>query len=57
MKKTDQQIIEEGVRAIQEKLGLVDSLRFIRLVAKRDGNYSEERDLFLESKRTQQINE
>jgi hypothetical protein len=48
--KTQNQIIEQGYQALVDSLGVVDAIRFIQYFNHGEGNYTEERHQWLQSK-------
>ena len=48
--KTQNEIIEQGYKALVDSLGVVDAIRFIQHFSPGKGNYTEERHQWLEQK-------
>ena len=48
--KTQNQIIEQGYKALVDSLGVVDAIRFMQHFNPGEGNYTEERHRWLENK-------
>ncbi len=48
MAKTQKEIIEQGYRALTEALGVCDTLRFIQYFSPGEGDYTQERDRWLD---------
>ncbi|HEY9772139.1 MAG TPA: hypothetical protein V6C71_27145 [Coleofasciculaceae cyanobacterium] len=48
--KTQNEILEQGYKALVDSLGVVDAIRFIQHFSPGEGNYTEERHQWLEQK-------
>ncbi len=48
--KTQNQIIEQGYKALVDSLGIIDTIRFIQYFSPGEGNYTKERHQWLEQK-------
>ena len=48
--KTQNEIIEQGYKALVDSLGVVDAIRFIQHFSSGEGNYTEERHQWLQQK-------
>ncbi|MGK7936224.1 MAG: hypothetical protein AB4206_10590 [Xenococcaceae cyanobacterium] len=48
--KTQNQIIEQGYKALVDSLGIIDTIRFIQYFSPGEGNYTKERNQWLEQK-------
>lgn len=48
--KTQNEIIEQGYRALVDSLGIVDTIRFIQHFSPGEGNYTKERHQWLQQK-------
>ena len=48
--KTQNEIIEQGYKALVDSLGVVDAIRFIQHFSPGEGNYTEERHQWLQQK-------
>lgn len=48
MLKTQQEIVKQGYRALVESLGVVDAIRFIQHFSSGQGDYTQERRVWLE---------
>jgi hypothetical protein len=48
--KTQNEIIEQGYKALVDSLGVVDAIRFIQHFSPGEGNYTEERHQWLKHK-------
>ncbi len=48
--KTQNEIIEQGYKALVDSLGVVDAIRFIQHFSPGEGNYTEERHKWLQQK-------
>ncbi len=48
--KTQNEIIEQGYKALVDSLGVVDAIRFIQHFSPGEGNYTAERHQWLEQK-------
>jgi len=48
--KTQNEIIEQGYQALVDSLGVVDAIRFIQHFSPGKGNYTKERQKWLEQK-------
>ena len=48
--KTQNEIIEQGYKALVDSLGVVDAIRFIQHFSPGEGNYTEERHQWLQRK-------
>lgn len=47
MLKTQQEIVGEGYQALVKALGVVDAVRFIQHFSRGEGNYTQERETWL----------
>ena len=48
--KTQNEIVEQGYQALVDSLGVVDAIRFIQYFSPGKGDYTRERDQWLEQK-------
>lgn len=48
--KTQNEIIEQGYKALVDSLGIVDAIRFLQHFSPGEGNYTTERHQWLEQK-------
>ena len=48
--KTQNEIIEQGYKALVDSLGVVDAIRFVQHFNPGEGNYTEERHRWLQQK-------
>ena len=48
--KTQNQIIEQGYKALVDSLGVIDTIRFIQYFSPGEGDYTKERHQWLEQK-------
>lgn len=48
--KTQNEIIEQGYKALVDSLGVVDAIRFVQHFSPGEGNYTAERHQWLEQK-------
>ena len=53
--KTQNQIIEQGYKALVDSLGVVNTIRFIQYFSPGEGNYTKERHQWLEQKSVDDI--
>ena len=53
--KTENQIIEQGYKALVDSLGVVNTIRFIQYFSPGEGNYTKERHQWLEQKSVDDI--
>ena len=53
--KTQNEIIEQGYKALVDSLGVVDAIRFIQHFSPGEGNYTEERHQWLQQKSLDEV--
>ena len=53
--KTQNEIIEQGYKALVDSLGVVDAIRFIQHFSPGEGNYTEERRQWLQQKSLDEV--